>query len=140
MVMSHVSDGGITLIHTLRLFLKHVQNTLVCTRTHKHTFYPSLNISGISLTFSYFSSNKEKQDFPNQWTEKKIGLSEMFLLKLIRIPGYMLNSVNRIVREVYKETLSNSTHIPGILKIHEKNVPECLPLLRNQKRTRESTT
>ena len=30
----------------------------------------------------------EKRDFPNQWTEKKIGLSEIFLLKLIRIPGY----------------------------------------------------
>lgn len=108
----------------------------MCTRTHKHTFYPSLNISGKSLTFSYFSSNKEKQDFPNQWTGKKIRLSDMFLLKLIRIPGYMLNSVNRIVREVYKETLSNSTHIPRILKIHEKKCTRMLAIIKESEKNK----
>lgn len=38
--------------------------------------------------FHYFSSNKGKEDFPNQWIGKKVGLLQMFLLKLIRIPGF----------------------------------------------------
>lgn len=43
----------------------------------------------ISLSlFHYFSSNKGKENFPNQWIGKKVGLLEMFLLKLIRIPGF----------------------------------------------------
>lgn len=53
-------------------------------------------------------------------THKKSGLSEMFLLKLNRVPGYTLNLGNRIVREVYEEILANFNHVPDILKIEEK--------------------
>lgn len=64
--------------------------------------------------------NKTRFSKPMDSGGKKPEFSKMFLLKLIRIPGYTMNLMNRIVREVYEETLANFIYVTGILKIEEK--------------------